>query len=174
MGSEYDVFLSHKGDDKPEVELLASDSRRRASRAELFPGGIDRRAVDDVLAVLSHKDARLVVVNADDTVEVTHEALIQTWDTLRGWIDRNRQLMRLHRRLTESANEWKENIEDASILYRGGRLEDVKDLQTSPGIALNKIELAFLEASVSERKREEEEKQRQLRRELDAALVFLT
>ena len=24
MGSEYDVFLSHKGDDKPEVELLAT------------------------------------------------------------------------------------------------------------------------------------------------------
>ncbi len=24
MGSEYDVFLSHKGDDKPEVELLAA------------------------------------------------------------------------------------------------------------------------------------------------------
>jgi hypothetical protein len=24
MGSEYDVFLSHKGDDKPVVELLAT------------------------------------------------------------------------------------------------------------------------------------------------------
>jgi hypothetical protein len=24
MGSEYHVFLSHKGDDKPEVELLAT------------------------------------------------------------------------------------------------------------------------------------------------------
>jgi energy-coupling factor transporter ATP-binding protein EcfA2 len=55
-----------------------SDSRRRAPRAELFPSGIDRSVVDDVLAVLSHKDARLVVVNADDTIEVTHETLIQT------------------------------------------------------------------------------------------------
>jgi hypothetical protein len=24
MGSEYDVFLSHKGDDNPEVELVAT------------------------------------------------------------------------------------------------------------------------------------------------------
>jgi hypothetical protein len=105
----------------------------------------------------------VIVVNADDTIEVTHETLIQTWDTLRGWIDANRQELRRHRRLTESAKEWEENKKDASILYRGGRFEDVKDLQASPEIALNKNELAFLEASVRERKREEEEKQRQLR-----------
>ena len=137
-----------------------SDSRRRTPHAEIFPSGIDRRVVDDVLAVLSHKDARLVVVNADDTIEVTHETLIQTWDTLRGWIDTNRQQLRRHRRLTESANEWEENKEDPSVLYRGVRLDDVKDLQASPEITLNKKELAFLEASVAERKRQEEEKQR--------------
>jgi hypothetical protein len=137
-----------------------SDSRRRTPRAELFPSGIDPRVVNDVVAVLSDKDARLVVVNGDDTIEVTHETLIQTWDTLHGWIDANRQQLRRHRRLTESANEWEENKEDPSILYRGVRLDDVKDLQASPEITLNKRELAFLEASVAERKRQEEEKQR--------------
>jgi len=30
MGSEYDVFLSHHGDDKPEVELLANRLQRKA------------------------------------------------------------------------------------------------------------------------------------------------
>jgi hypothetical protein len=55
-----------------------SDSRRRAPRAELFPSGIDPHVVNDVVAVLSDKDARLVVVNGDDTIEVTHETLIQT------------------------------------------------------------------------------------------------
>jgi hypothetical protein len=62
------------------------DSRRRVSREELFPCGIERREVEQILAVLSHKDARLVVVNDDNTVEVTHEALIHSWGTLREWI----------------------------------------------------------------------------------------
>ena len=134
-----------------------SDSRRRAPLAELFPSGIDRRVLDDVLAALSHKDARLVVVNEDNLIEVTHETLIQTWDTLHGWIDANRQKLRRHRRLTDSANEWEENKKDPSVLYRGVRLDDVKDLQASPEITLNKKELAFLEASIAERKRQGDE-----------------
>jgi hypothetical protein len=86
-----------------------SDSRRRVPREELFLHGIGRRVVEEVLAVLSHKDARLIVVNNDDTIEVTHEALIHTWDTLRGWIDANRDQLRRHRRLSESAKEWEES-----------------------------------------------------------------
>ena len=56
-----------------------SDTRRRVPREELYPVGVERRVVDEVLAALSHKDARLVVVNDDNTVEVTHEALIRSW-----------------------------------------------------------------------------------------------
>src|SRR6516164_279878 len=52
-----------------------NDTRRRVPREELYPVGVERRVVDEVLAALSHKDARLVVVNDDNTVEVTHEAL---------------------------------------------------------------------------------------------------
>lgn len=71
------------------------DSRRRVSREELFPCGIERREVEQILAVLSHKDARLVVVNDDNTVEVTHEALIHSWGTLREWIGSKREQLRL-------------------------------------------------------------------------------
>ena len=52
--------------------------------------------------------ARLLVVTADDAtgepaVEVTHEALIRAWPELRGWIDADREALRLHRRLTDAA-----------------------------------------------------------------------
>jgi energy-coupling factor transporter ATP-binding protein EcfA2 len=51
------------------------DSRRRVPREELFPHVVERRQVEQVLSVLSHNETRLIVVNDDNTVEVTHEAL---------------------------------------------------------------------------------------------------
>ena len=36
--------------------LYAPPAAFRAPRAELFPSGIDRSVVNDVIAVLSHKD----------------------------------------------------------------------------------------------------------------------
>ena len=46
MGSEYDVFLSHKGDDKPEVELLAT---RLKGEAGLRPF-LDKLSVPEISA----------------------------------------------------------------------------------------------------------------------------
>ena len=145
------------------------DSRRRVPREELFPHGVEPCVVEEVLAALSHKDARLIVVNHDGTVEVTHEALIHTWDTLRSWIDANREQLRLHRRLTDSAKEWDDDGRDASYLYRGGRLEDVEEWPNSASVALNATELAFLAASIAERRRERGERELQQQRELEAA-----
>jgi hypothetical protein len=50
-------------------------------------------------------DARLIVTN-EDSAEVAHEALIREWPTLRGWLEDNREDLRLHRHLTEAAQEW--------------------------------------------------------------------
>jgi hypothetical protein len=80
-----------------------NDTRRRVPREELYPVGVERRVVNEVLAVLSHKDARLIAVNDDNTVEVAHEALIHSWDTFRGWIEENREQLRLRRSLTEAS-----------------------------------------------------------------------
>ncbi len=149
-----------------------SDSRRRVPREELFPYGIGRRVVEEVLAVLSHKDARLIVVNNDDTIEVTHEALIHTWDTLRGWIDANREQLRRHRRLSESAKEWEESGKNRAYLYRGGRLERVEQWTNSPVVPLNAAELAFLEASIAERREMQRQQQQRQRLLVVAVLVF--
>ncbi len=41
-------------------------------------------------------DARLIITG-EDTVEVAHEALIREWPRLRGWLEDNREGLRLHR-----------------------------------------------------------------------------
>ena len=70
--------------------------------------GIAHRLGEAVLEAGHGNEARLIVVNEDNTVEVTHEALIHSWGTLREWIDSKREQLRVFRRLTDSAKEWEE------------------------------------------------------------------
>ncbi|MEU1879744.1 hypothetical protein ABZ470_20720 [Streptosporangium sp. NPDC020072] len=89
---------------------------------------------------------RLVTLH-DDHVELTHEALITSWPRLRAWIDQERELLRLRRRLGEAAALWNEHGRDAGVLYRGTRLTAAKPLLSHPD-DLTVAEQAFLRASV--------------------------
>ena len=66
-------------------------------------GGGDAKETGLVLERLAA--ARLIVVG-EDSVEVTHEALIRSWPRLRGWLTEDRERLRLHRQLTRAAQEW--------------------------------------------------------------------
>ena len=66
-------------------------------------------------------DARLITTS-ENAVEVAHEALIREWPTLRSWLEDNREGFRLHRHLTEAAQEWVALNRDPDVLYRGARL----------------------------------------------------
>lgn len=54
---------------------------------------------------------------------MSHEALIREWPTLRAWLDEDREGLRVHRKLTEAAQEWVDHAHDPDLLYRGARLE---------------------------------------------------
>jgi len=45
---------------------------------------------------------------ARPTVEVAHEALIQTWTRLRGWIDHNREKLRARAAVLQAKAEWEQ------------------------------------------------------------------
>ncbi|MFF0015945.1 helix-turn-helix domain-containing protein [Streptomyces sp. NPDC005374] len=96
----------------------AADTRRPASRSELEPGA------GDVLERLAA--ARLVTLDGD-TVELAHEVLITGWPRLAGWIEENRERLRAHRHLGESARAWEELDRDAGALYRGTRLAQAEE-----------------------------------------------
>ena len=80
------------------------DTRRRVKMDELAQTK-EQETVAKVLKTLI--DARLVTT-AQDSAEVAHEALIREWGTLRKWLDEDRESLRLHRHLTESAQEWEQ------------------------------------------------------------------
>jgi Novel STAND NTPase 1 len=74
----------------------SEDTRRRVKKADLLRLDDRKGEAEAVLKALT--DARLVVVGSgmdvdkkgDEMVEVSHEALIRGWPTLRDWLDRSR------------------------------------------------------------------------------------
>ncbi len=126
------------------------DTRRRVKLDELG----QRKEQDSVAKVLKKlTDARLVTTE-EDSAEVAHEALIREWGTLRKWLDEDRDSLRLHRRLTESAGEWGRRGKESSELYRGARLKQLQDWLKEHGEQLSSLEKEFVKASRNVKKRE--------------------
>ena len=70
-------------------------------------------------------DARLVPCRRRQPRSL-HEALIREWPTLREWLNQDREGLRLHRDLTEAAQDWLEMNREADMLYRGARLAQAR------------------------------------------------
>jgi WD40 repeat protein len=118
-------------------------TRRRATRDEL---DADDERVAIVLAALV--DCRLLVADGG-TVELVHEALLERWPRLVGWLEENAQGRRLHRHLTQAASEWEASGRDQSELYRGARLAATLEWVYSGDndAGLNRLEQKFLDES---------------------------
>ena len=145
------------------------DTRRRAALSELRAIGEAEGQVDALLEALAA--ARLVIL-AEETAEVTHEALIREWPALQRWLYEDREGLRLHRHLTEGAAIWDELERDEGELYRGARLAQALDWAGHDENAreLTSLEAEFLSASHQREDREAREREEQRRRELEAAL----
>ncbi|MGH3901030.1 MAG: hypothetical protein ACRDTA_22850 [Pseudonocardiaceae bacterium] len=103
------------------------DTRRRMSRADLLQG-LDRRAVGPVLDAFTQ--SRLLTQD-QDTVEITHEALVRAWPRLRQWIDTDWAGNLIRQELDEAAAVWDRDRRDTAGLYRGSRLEAARAWATS-------------------------------------------
>lgn len=150
------------------------DTRRRATMAELITGSDDAEKVRDVVRALA--DARLLTTNSEGTteiVDVSHEALIRSWPALRQWIEKDRQGLRTHRRLTAAAEEWQRSNRDEGLLFRGARLAQTTEWSAENKSALNDLELSFLAASTELADRERTATQRRTRRVVIGLIIAL-
>ncbi|MCX4549881.1 hypothetical protein [Streptomyces sp. NBC_01500] len=109
------------------------DTRRPVAREELGTSA----ETADVLERLVR--ARLLTADTS-TVDLAHEALLTAWPRLRGWIDEDRERLRLHRRLTEAAYAWEELGRDPGALYRGTRLASARETFVNEAEAVEAVE----------------------------------
>ncbi len=159
------VRLVHVGDD-------TADTRRRVSASELLSSDGDARPVLDLFI-----ERRLITAGTDQ-VEIAHEALLSAWPRLRGWIDADRDGIRVRGQLGVSTRIWQDSGRDQSTLYRGARLIAVREWASDPrnGGSLSVLERAFVQASAEQMLTEERAVRRRTRRlqRLVAALAVLS
>jgi DNA-binding SARP family transcriptional activator/WD40 repeat protein len=145
-----------------------ADTRRRVSLSEFSSIEIDASAMD--AAIETYGRHRLLTFDRDPatrepTVEIAHEALLDAWERLRGWIDEAREDLRMSRRLSDAAREWERNDRDTSFLLSGSRLDQFNGWEASTNLALRLSERAYLSASLArrweERTRERERQDRE-------------
>ena len=135
-------------------------------------GGVERRSVpldelrseggEDITEVIGLlADSRLLTLN-EGTLEPAHEALLREWPRLRGWIEEDREALRIERQLDLAYREWRRVGHDEGALYRGARLAEARDLSERGQLQLTDGEREFLAASVARRHREQTARRRRL------------
>ncbi|MFI5583536.1 hypothetical protein ACIA5G_00755 [Amycolatopsis sp. NPDC051758] len=136
-----------------------ADTRRRVPSTELD-------------STLVERFVRARLVTADRTgLELAHDALINGWPRLRGWLATDRAALRVHRRLTEATRLWESADGEPAALYRGARLDEALKWAQRADARPNARERRFLQAGVRLRGAEEMTNRRSAvrRRRLSAA-----
>lgn len=106
---------------------------------------------------------RLVVLGRDDvtrqeTVELTHEALIRRWPRLRQWLQEDHELLVWRQRIDLVIREWKQAGRDPAFLLRGIPLNEAQIWATRRKDDLTRLEQEFIIASRTFHEREARDK----------------
>src|SRR5262249_44632769 len=121
--------------------------RRRTPIAEMvtLPG------VDAAINALA--DARLVVTDADSTlgptVELSHEAIIRSWERLRAWLVEDRQFLLWQRGARQWVAEWRRAAGHPDTLLHGSLLDEAQRwvaVKGHDGIAADLLD--YVQASI--------------------------
>jgi basic membrane lipoprotein Med (substrate-binding protein (PBP1-ABC) superfamily)/DNA-binding SARP family transcriptional activator len=148
-----------------------ADVRRRATAAELRGLDLDPVELADVLERFGRR--RLLTFDRDPTtgdatVEVAHEALLDAWARLRGWIEEHRADLHRRERLATAVTEWDVSGRSDDYLLTGDRLDQYLGWQERTSLRLIPDAQAFLAAS--RRRRDEEAAHDAARRAHEAGL----
>jgi WD40 repeat protein len=142
------------------------DTRRRALLSELTSRPEMAAATEMVLQTLA--EARLITID-QESVEVAHEALIREWPALRKWLDEDREGLRLHRQITEAAQDWQRLGNDTGVVYRGARLAQAVEWARAHADQLSPLEQEFIDFSTFIAERDAAAREAQRQREIEAA-----
>lgn len=125
-------------------------TRRRTKLSQLI-------LVDDkqthILAETSEQfiNARLLTVK-EQTIEISHEALIREWERLSSWLSSHRDDIRIQHSLSRDVNEWLQRKQSLDMLYRGERLAEARSWATrnNPSLDENTFIAASFQAEIDE------------------------
>ena len=155
----------------------SNDTRIRAEVGDLFSESSDNANMQDVVQILV--ESRLITLVGFDSVSntthysIAHEALIRNWPVLQGWIDENREFIKIQRRLEEKTNQWLQNNRLADYLMRGGELELTQEWLSQNNEEAGSNIKDFIEASIDQKDSDQRKHERNLERQLASTKKFV-
>jgi len=129
-----------------EIGRGTQDTKRTALFDELVPANTNAAVVETIVRKLA--DARLVTTDeaaGKDTVTISHEKLIDSWPWLKKLVNENRDVIALQNEISADAKEWDEHRRDASYLYTGGRLVNVREKLGAKKLVLSGVANEFIQ-----------------------------
>ncbi|MBD2178424.1 pentapeptide repeat-containing protein [Pseudanabaena sp. FACHB-1998] len=137
-------------------------TRRRATISELVKDASKKHLVREVIDCFAKPGVWILVTSSSkeevEMVEIAHEALINNWEELRAWLDKN-SLLKLQRdEIHKAAVKWKsiERSKSKDYLLQGRVLRDAlefqKSLKDNPDIFLSNTAKEFLQASIQKQR----------------------
>ncbi|RKZ80390.1 MAG: hypothetical protein DRR19_23675, partial [Candidatus Parabeggiatoa sp. nov. 1] len=134
------------------------DTRRRVAVADMVAKGEMYAQVSMVLRQFCCTDARLITLSegagALAVAEVTHEALLEHWTALRGWLESSREDLRFAQRLDRVSKRWAAATSElgkkqtAGLLWQSPNLELLQDFHQCHQADMTDVHIAFFEESV--------------------------
>ncbi|MFO0017360.1 MAG: AAA family ATPase, partial [Synechococcaceae cyanobacterium] len=143
------------------------DTRRRVALQEVIAHGEDPAATQRVIEGFASPAVRLITRSSGqdgrETLELSHEALIEAWPLLREWLNASRADLRFQRRLEEAARHWEDSGTPEGSLWRPPDLVLLERFRAGHDADLTELQLAFAEASRrAERGRQQRERRTQM------------
>jgi hypothetical protein len=127
------------------------DTRRRVKMVDMVAHGEDENVVHAILGRFARADARLVTLSKDEqahrTAEVTHEALLENWQLLRGWLADSREDLRFEHRLSEAIRNWEGQRRADGLLWRSPDLDLLEKYYQHARQDMTAVQVAFYQAS---------------------------
>lgn len=151
------------------LRLVSTDDVGETSRVHVLR---HRIAVDDDL--VDQLVAARLVTSDNDTLALTHEALISAWPRFGEWLADDVEGRRQLQQLSQAAAAWDDTGRPASDLYRGARLDRAAAWAATTAMELSRPEQDFLAAGLDaardekDRERRDLEQQRRSNRRLRA------
>ena len=138
------------------------DTRRRTKIKDLIASQDELQKVKEVISQFSSPGARLITLSSQtvdekevgEIAEVTHEALIDSWQLLKDWLDESRDDIRFQRRLEAAASYWDKQKRPKGLLWRSPDLELLRTFERKKRSDMTSLSVAFFEASEQAKKRE--------------------
>ena len=133
------------------------NTRRRVAVTDMVAKGEAYAHVSAVLRQFCCSDARLITLSeagALAVAEVTHEALLEHWAALRGWLESSREDLRFAQRLDRAAKRWEAAKTEqgekpaAGLLWQSHNLALLEEFHQRHQAELTSGQVAFFEESV--------------------------